>query len=370
MSDETAGAGVAAVAARVYADVVSPLVLGGALRTGRIVGGAVAVALAQHEGAVDLDLRSRTDLGRAQIARSLLAVDILPPAGRAEWMMFAALHDWIAAASPELPSMFSPKAGERALELARDTLAYVPPPANVYEALARHSFFARLFEVERKDVKVSFWAGSRTFLGTKPPERLLLWPEMRRVRTEVAARALVVLPEHGARVDATRWLELLDGFLRLTPLTDFANATREAPAFGWTPANLALGMTAHGRKLMLRAFAQQRLDRVMVVLGRATKLLTLAQSWRSANVAADVLGALMLRTAVESSVGEWSKIVADADRNKEMFFPLALGALVATTRGTDDLSRDDGARAMSRLLPFARSDEAKSLLTGAGATTR
>jgi hypothetical protein len=48
------------------------------------------------------------------------------------------------------------------------TLAKIPPPSSVLDALSRHSLLSRIFEITRTDTVVSWWVGSGTFLGTDP----------------------------------------------------------------------------------------------------------------------------------------------------------------------------------------------------------
>jgi hypothetical protein len=349
-------------AARLYADVIAPLVLGGQVRTGRPIGGELAVVLADHASAVDVDLRSRTNLGRARIARALLAIDILPEASATDWILLACVHDWLTAASPELPSVLSPRAGDRVLDLTAGTLNYVAVPANAHEALSRHTYLARLLELERKDVRVSFWAGSRLFLGAKPPPRLLAWPDVRRVRTETLPRALATLADHGGKVDKERWRALLDRILRLSPLTDIATMARETPTFGWTAESLGLVATHAGRTLALRALAGIDDESLLTTLGRSSRLLLSGEAWRALGLVMELLGEIVLRIALQSSVGVWSRLAAGAEHSRDLFVGITLGALAAAKTAETSLAATDRQVALTRLLPIARSPEAQNLL--------
>lgn len=357
----------APVAARVYRDIVSPLVLGGVVRPGRPLGGDAIARLFLQADAVDADLRSRTDLGRVQVARSLVPIDLLPEASAGDWCLFGCVHDWLAAASPELTTLYPRRPAERLLEMMAAALALVAPPKDVLAALSRHTYLSRLFELHRKDVRVSFWAGSRVFLGTKPPERLFAWPSVRRVTSETFERELAALPEHGGHVDKERWLELLEQMLRSSPLTDLATLTRGAPDFKWSRESLGLASTEFGRRLVVRSLRAQRTDAVLRAVGRATRLLLLGEAFRAVAVAVDVLQDLLLAYAVDASPHDWQVLVADAGRSKDLFFGLALGSLAAEEAASKGLSSHDAEVALARLLPIARSEEARALIP-AGAT--
>lgn len=353
----------AELAARLYRDVISPLVLGGALRPGHAIGGAAAIDLAAYAGAVDADLRSRTDLGRMQVARTLTALDHVAEASPADWILFAVLHDWLAAANPEMDSLLSRNAANRLVELASSTIEHVTFPENAAAALTRHTFLSRLFAVERKDTRVSFWVGSRTFLGAEPPERLLLWPKLRRVRADSERRPLASLVEHGAHVDRGAWLALFTRILRASPLTDVATATRTSPAFDWSPATLGLVRSHAGRTLATRALRLENHDVDAIrVFGRATQSLIERAHWSGTSIAAEFLAEIVLRLALSASPGEWSRLASEAERTRELFVGLAVGGLTAAQQADSILTRDDASFARARLAPLVQSNEAKKLL--------
>lgn len=353
----------AELALRVHRDVVAPLVLGGPLRPGRPLGGAAALTLGDYAAAVDVDLRSRVDLARTRVARRLSAIDLLPDASKDDWTLFGALHDWLAAASPELASVLSPRAGDRVLDLVEGALERTAGPRDALAALSRHTFFARLFEITRTDVRVSFWAGSREFLGTKPPARLLVWKDVRRVRVAEDARPLMSLPDHGARVDGDRWVAVGRRILALSPLTDLATLTRSAPAFVWSPETLGLVETHAGLVLALRAARPSESGRdVLAVLGREAERMIAARAYRSLRAATAFGREMVLSLARESTPGEWSRLAADAEHSSHIFAALALGALA--TLGGDPLALADADAELvrARLSPIARSDAARALL--------
>ena len=171
------------IAQKLFEGVMAPLVLGGTIEPGHAIGARTALALGEGERRpTDPDLEGHVQLGRVRRARRLAPIDRLPPATPSEWALAAALHDVLQAANPTFDAALRRSAAVRILELARETIDRVPEPANVHEALARHSWFARVLDVARTDTSVSWWIGSRTYLGVDPPRRLQAWPELRRVR--------------------------------------------------------------------------------------------------------------------------------------------------------------------------------------------
>ncbi len=136
--------------------------------------------------AADAELASRVDLGRVALARRLVPVDRVDDVTGPEWALAAVLHDLLQVTSPGWVRRSPPK---RLLDLAQATLERIPPVRSAHEALTRHTWFARLFEIRRQDTAVSWWVGSREYLGAEPPKRLLLWSDVRRVHVERDERA-------------------------------------------------------------------------------------------------------------------------------------------------------------------------------------
>jgi len=258
--------------ARLYEHVMAPLVLGGPLVPGHALGARAALALGgAGEPRVDPALVERVQAGRVRRARALAPVDVLGPPTAAEWALAAALHDALCAANPGFASALRRGAAARILDVALTTLDRVEPPARVGDALSRHSWLARLFEVTRTDAEVSWWTGSRVYRGRDVPARLRLWPDLRRVTVTTTARRLLELEPLGVRRE--KLVEVVRRTLARSPLTDLATCTRPEPEFAWTDAALALSATRAGRTLALRALARQPAADVAEALGRATAAL-------------------------------------------------------------------------------------------------
>ncbi|HEY1693451.1 MAG TPA: hypothetical protein VGG39_14890 [Polyangiaceae bacterium] len=259
-----------AIAERLYAGVMAPMVLGGAIEPGHAIGARAALALGEGDRTTtDPDREFQVQLGRVRRARRLAAVDRFPPASRSEWALGAILHDLLQAANPTFDTVLRRSAAERILLVARDALDRVPDAATVREALSRHTWFGRVLDIARTDTSVSWWVGSRTYLGVEAPHRLQAWPELRRVSVVKAEHALLELEP--LAVDRAGLTEALARFLAKTPLTALATCTRDAPPFVWSPATLALVATRPGRTLALRALAKLPAADVDAALGRATR---------------------------------------------------------------------------------------------------
>ncbi|HEX3771968.1 MAG TPA: hypothetical protein VHV30_13925 [Polyangiaceae bacterium] len=260
-----------AIAERLFAGVLAPLAMGGAIAPGHAVGARAALALGEGLTPGDTELFARVQAARLHRARRLAPVDALNPPSGAEWALGAAFHDLLQAANPTFDAPLRRASAARILELAIGTLERVAPPATAGEALARHTWFARVPEVRRTDVEVRWWTGSREFLGAEPPRRLQAWPHLRRVLVSRVPRALLDLTP--LAVDRERLTAGVSELLARTPLTDLATCTRASPLFEWRPPSLALLATGSGRTLALRALGRVPAAEVDAALGRATRAL-------------------------------------------------------------------------------------------------
>jgi hypothetical protein len=93
----------------------------------------------------------------------------------------------LCAAVHNLLFMSHPRARGRAKKYALASAQYLanrPLSGERASALSRHSLLHNLFAVSRRDVKVSWWLGSATFVGQAPPSRLTKLKTIRRVREE------------------------------------------------------------------------------------------------------------------------------------------------------------------------------------------
>ena len=348
-----------AIADRVFREFMAPLVLGGEMTPGKPIGARVALAIGEERVAGDPDLASHVTLARVRVARRLVPIDRVAPASEAEWALACALHDVVQSTNPAFDGVFRRSSAMRLLDLVDATLERVPTATDLRDALSRHTWLSRVFEIRRTDTSVSWWVGSTRFLGTDPPARLTAWPELRRVNIERTPRALMELPANGGSVDAARVGASLARLLALTPITDLATCARAVPAFTWTKETLAFVAAPRGRSLALRAFARERASAVDAALGRATRALFAQKSWRAVHVALDLLaertlGAALLATApgktpTTKSDGAFARAAG------------ALGAREQIATGRVALSEEDRRRVLAALEPVATSVAAREI---------
>ena len=107
-----------AVAERLFAGVMAPLVLGGPIRPGHAIGARAALALGGERRPADRDLESARRRGRLRRARKLAPVDTLPDPSAADWALGAALHDILQSANPVFDARLRRSAAARILDLA------------------------------------------------------------------------------------------------------------------------------------------------------------------------------------------------------------------------------------------------------------
>ena len=249
---------------------MAPLVLGGELRPGRILGAKKALAIGAERTIGDIDLAAHVSLARVRIARKIAPVDRAPPPTAADWALAAALHDLVQSTHPSFEGTFRSNAPARIVQLASMTIARVAAPRDAAEALWRHTWFSRALEMTRTDTKVSYWIGAQTFRGSEPPPRLMTWPELRRVHVQRAAQNVAEL----ARVDRLQpYQDVLARWLSKSPLTDLAHAHRALGAFVWTEPAIALVANPVGRTLAARALRFDASRGSLAAIERATAAL-------------------------------------------------------------------------------------------------
>ncbi len=356
-----------ALCERLFTTFLAPLVLGGTMRPGKPFGGKQALSIGDREPS-DVDLLSRCELARVRVARKLAPIDTLAraPSGT-EWALAAVLHDLVQSTHPGFDAVFRRSGPKRILDVVEKTLERIPPPKNVGEAISRHTWFSRMFELARTDIDVRWWTGSERFLGTEPPRRLLAWPELRRVTQTRTPRPLMDLPTSGSAVDPSRFGSMVETFLRKTPLTDLATLTRGSPAFVWTHENLSLVATHGGRTIVGRALALLPQRAVDAALGRATKQLFTAKAVRSLCVAVDLLRDRALMAASTRLDQDEPEPLTLGDQN-DAAFAIGAGALVAshwiaqTGGGFNEAQRRTLLRVLAPAASSAAAKEVKALL--------
>ena len=356
---------------RLFTTFLAPLVLGGTMRPIKAFGGKNALLIGDRTPA-DQDALSRTQLARVRIARKLAPIDRFEPAPTAhEWAIAAMLHDLVQATHPGFNAVFRRSGPLRIMSVIEKTLERVPPPRTAGDALSRHTWFSRMFELARTDVQVKWWTGSETFLGEEPPARLTAWPEIRRVQQTRTPRPLMDLPTSGGAVDLSRFTSVVEGLLSRTPLTDLATINRAAPLFAWSHETLTLCATTAGRTVILRAFAQLPERQVDAALGRATRQLFAAKALRAVSLAIDLLRDRALMAA-EARIGidrEPDPLTLGPEHN-DASFAMSAGALAAshwiaqTGGGFAENERKLLLRVLAPAASSSAANEVKGLLPG------
>jgi hypothetical protein len=346
---------------RLFRHVMAPLVLGGPLRPGHAIGARVGLSLGHGDRPlVDRDLESRVQVGRVRRARHLAPVDTVGAMTPAEWALGAMFHDLLQVSNPTFDAALRRSSAARILEIAEEGIERVPAPVNVRDALGRHTFFARALEVTRTDTAVSWWVGSRTYLGVDPPARLQLWPDLRRVTVVATPHPLLELGP--LAIDRSRLVDVVARWLGRTPLTDLATCARAAPAFVWTEASIALAATHAGRTLALRALARLPAMDVDAALGRATRdLLTSRPA-----AALPVVGLLADRALAEAAGHVDAAGGGAAVTRPEVAFARGLGAVEALRRlasRAGDVLQEEDRRTMTVLEEEARSPAAEQAVS-------
>ena len=347
------------VADRLFRGFMAPLVIGGEMTPGKPIGGLVALAIGDERVAGDPDLVAHVQLARVRAARLLVPIDRVDLATDAEWALACALHDIVQSSHPDFAGAFKRKSATRLLDLVDATLDRVAPATTLGDALSRHTWFARLFEITRTDTTISWWVGSAAFLGETPPERLTAWPELRRVQVRKTPRPLLELPLAGGSVEPSRLPPALAHFLKKTPLTDLATCTRAEPLFAWSAETLAFVGAGGGRALALRAMARLPAGQVDLALGRATRALLRTSDPRPLRYALDVLSD---RALAEASAGARGKPSAEA-KGSDALFACAAGAVLAreqVARGDETFGSEERKRLLQILEGPATSEAASN----------
>ncbi|WP_394836208.1 hypothetical protein LVJ94_04780 [Pendulispora rubella] len=323
------------IAESLFVDFMAPLVLGGEMTPGRPIGGRAALTLGLDRTVTDIDRRSHVQLARIRTARRLAPLDRLHDALPEEWALAACLHDLVQSTHHALDGLFRGRATVKLRTVALETLSRIPKPRSVAEALSRHTWFGRMFEITRLDTTVSWWVGSRSFFGSTPPPRLMTWPDLRRVHVKKAQTFLTDLPIHGEeetnarRAQKTAFEQALTVFLHHTPLTDLATLNRASPGFAWSRETLALTATRAGRTLVGRALRPLPEPIVNAALGRATRALLAAGAGPQTRVAAALLADLALTNAQKAILRAQSAPPVSSFEAPDEAFARVAGAVVA-----------------------------------------
>jgi hypothetical protein len=233
--------------------VIAPIVLGGPITLQRPFGAKLALQLGVERSILDNELAARIDNARLRRARRVVAVDLVPRLGAAEWAIAAALNDLLQVTNHELSGFATRSRHQELLDAASTLCRAVPACGSLQEAVARHATFSGALGVTRTDVDVTWWTGSESFRGQEPPSRLMAWPGLRKVKVTQHAIGLTEMSA-GTPVTAQAFDLALSQWCSLSPLSDLASVARRAPQFAWSCHTLSVVASQAGCNLALRAF--------------------------------------------------------------------------------------------------------------------
>ncbi|MCP4444529.1 MAG: hypothetical protein GY811_04185 [Myxococcales bacterium] len=146
--------------------------------------------------------------------------------------------------------------------------------------LARHALLHNIFDIGRRDIKVSWWTGSATFEGQPVPPRLTRWSDVRRVHRD---ESRVAFGELFQGVDVASVIAALS---RRSPLTLLLSSGRGAPHLHWEDAVFLLRDAEIARALAYRSIEGTGVDQQVKTPARYAA--SFDQMLERAPVAADV----------------------------------------------------------------------------------
>jgi len=144
-----------------------------------------------------------------------------------ELRLAVAVHNLLFMAHPQTEGFFVTKRALAKVAMFTRECAAQPLTKQPRRVLARHGLLHNLFDLTRRDQLVSWWLGKETFLGQSPPQRLMRWGGLRRVRTETSVAdydELFATAEMGPVINA---------LMKRSPLTNMLCRHHAAPPLNW-----------------------------------------------------------------------------------------------------------------------------------------
>jgi hypothetical protein len=225
---------------------VLPLVKGGELAVGRPISIDQLRALEEAiphatEKLVEVD-DARTDVLSDLVVRPpSLVFDI------DELALAAAVHNLLFLVHPRADTWsVSGSARRKVIETAQEMATRTLSQSRA-RVLGRHALLHNVFDLTRVDTRVSWWTGSATFLGQKPPGRLRAWRSVRRVREEQTVASYDEL------LGTVEVAPVVTALLRRTPLTHLLSMGRDGPPLHWEDAGFLLRDAELARAIAYRA---------------------------------------------------------------------------------------------------------------------
>lgn len=164
-----------------------------------------------------------------------------------ELNLLAAIHNLLFLAHPRAESWTITESATRRVVEAAYIFASQPLSRNRIRVLARHGLLHNLFELRRTDVRLSWWTGSASFFGQKPPNRLVRWRNLRRVREEVT------VADFSQLLGEPTIAPVLITLLRRSPLTQLYTIASDGPRLHWEDAAFVLRDAEMARAVAYRS---------------------------------------------------------------------------------------------------------------------
>lgn len=287
-----------------------PLVAGGDLHIGRPLD-SEGVTLLQAQNVVESSEITAIERARQLLARRLWPYPVPTPLDEVSISLAAGLHNLLFLSHPITERWWVRNRAIDRVERFTALCLEQPLPEGEEELVARHTLLSNLPGLQRRDVEVRYWAGTRVYTGTTPPARLLRWQGLRRVRRveqRVTWLEATQLPK-----DEQHLLELL---LRQSPLTDLLSPERSNPTFEWLPVVSYLRWPRVAR-LVCHHYLEAGLERVGPHMARAFWRLVddgAAAPERRREAAIIVVGLVLYLFSVEALVTEEVVAMRGLDR--------------------------------------------------------
>lgn len=250
-------------------DVLRPLACGGQVSLVAPFGEKLATSLRDPYIIADQEVRVSVDIARVHRARRIFPVDTLPDISAQDWALTMALNDLLQVTNHHLSGPLTRSRHQRLLGSALRIVEKVPDPRTALEALARHALLGRVMSLLRRDTTLTWWTGSASFRGQPPSERLMKWPELRRVRADEKKVALAEMVEGIKYVEQQSFVAAISLWLANSPITDIATCARSEPVFHWSRSTLKFVATRQGCNLAQRALMSESHPAVRTALLRA-----------------------------------------------------------------------------------------------------
>jgi len=166
--------------------------------------------------------------------RAAGALVVRPPDflfGETELSIMVALHNLLYLSHPESDGVLTTRKQKARVAVACLGLLRAPAATTKSTLLGRHTLILPLFELERRDVDLKWWTGSRRFRGQHVPGRLKFWPRLRNVTEQVRRVPFwEIVSEDGSAA--------VSELFALSPLTDLLNPARGTTPFAFEQRHL------------------------------------------------------------------------------------------------------------------------------------